>query len=99
VILTEAAAERLGLQTTRVMNSDGRSSVTGTVPYGSVLYDASGATWVYTVLQPLTYMRHAVSVASIEEEVAYHSAGPPAGTEVVSVGAAELFGTELKIDP
>lgn len=97
VILTEAAMERLGIETASVDRVDG-PGVVAAVPYGSLIYDAEGGAWVYTVPEALTFVRQAVIVASIEEDVAYLTAGPPAGTHVVSVGAAELFGTELQVD-
>lgn len=94
VILTEAAMERLGIETASVVGGDA-PGVVAAAPYGSLIYDAKGGTWVYTVPQARTFVRQAVTVGSIEGEVAYLTAGPPAGTEVVSVGAAELFGTEF----
>jgi hypothetical protein len=62
-----------------------------------VLYDVHGETWVYTSLEPLIYVRHSISVDYIEGDVAVLSEGPPAGTEVVMAGAAELFGAEAGI--
>lgn len=94
VVLTDASARRLGIQTATVESVSGSGTVTATVPYSAVVYDAAGDTWVYTSPQPMTYVRHAVSVESIEGDVAYLSAGPAAGTQVVSVGSAELLGAE-----
>jgi hypothetical protein len=94
VILTEAAMERLGIETASVERVEG-PGVVAAAPYGSLVYDPRGGTWVYTVPQARTFVRQAVIVASIEGQVAYLTAGPPAGTEVVSVGAAELLGTEF----
>jgi hypothetical protein len=67
------------------------------VPYSSLIYGAHGETWVYTSPEPLTYVRHPVSVDYVEDDLAVLSDGPDAGTEVVSVGAAELFGTEFEV--
>ena len=67
------------------------------VPHSSLIYGAHGETWVYTSPEPLTYVRHTVSVDYIEDDLAVLSDGPPAGTEVVSVGAAEVFGTEFEV--
>ncbi len=67
------------------------------VPYASILYDVRGDTWVYASPEPLVFVRHAVVVDYIDEQWAVLSDGPPAGTPVVSVGVAELLGTEFKI--
>jgi hypothetical protein len=67
------------------------------VPYAAVLYDTRGDTWVYTNPEPLVFVRHRVSVDYIEGDLAVLSDGPPSGTPVVTVGAAELFGIEFEI--
>ena len=66
------------------------------VPYAAVLYDAQGNTWVYTSPAPRTYVRHRISVDYIEGYLAVLSDGPPANTEVVTVGASLLLGTETR---
>jgi hypothetical protein len=67
------------------------------VPYSALIYDLSGTTWTYTQPVALTFVRYRVSVDYIEGDVAILSEGPTAGTEVVSVGATELFGAESKV--
>jgi hypothetical protein len=67
------------------------------VPYEAVIYDLQGETWVYTNPAPLTYVRHQVKVDYIDGENAVLAQAPPMGTKVVSVGVAELFGTEFGI--
>ena len=67
------------------------------VPYSSVIYDLDGATWVYTSPEPLTYVRHLITVSYIEGDRAVLLSAPPNGTEVVAVGVAELFGVEAGI--
>jgi len=67
------------------------------VPYSAVLYDAYGQTSMYTSPQPLTYVRHPVTIDYVEDDVAVLSDGPPVDTEVVTVGAAELYGTEFEV--
>jgi hypothetical protein len=89
VTFTREGAERVGLKTARV-----RADV---VPYAAVLYDAEGKTYVYTSPKPLSYLREEVVVDRIEGDRAFLSKGPAAGTEVVTVGAAEVYGTELEI--
>lgn len=67
------------------------------VPFSAIFYDAKGGAWVYKVSAPLTYVRHAVSVAYVEGETAILTEGPPAGTEIVTQGASLLAGIEFKI--
>jgi len=64
------------------------------VPHGALLYDAQGKTWVYTNPEPRVFVRHPISVDYIEGDRVVLSDGPASGTAVVTVGAAELFGTE-----
>ena len=93
VTLTEKAVERVGLEMGTVADTAG----TKTVPYASVLYDKDGAAWVYTSPQPLTFVRAAISVSEITDDTAFLTDGPAIGTEVVTIGTAELFGAELGI--
>jgi hypothetical protein len=67
------------------------------VPYSSVIYDLHGDTWAYTSPENLTFIRHAISVDYIEGDAAVLTDGPPSGTTIVVVGAAELFGTEFGV--
>lgn len=93
--LEERAIERLGIKTTPAQDGAAGQKV---VPYSAVIYDAAGATWVYTNPEARVYLRHPITVKSIGTEQAILSAGPPAGTAVVTTGAAELYGTELGVD-
>ena len=97
VILTAEAAKRLGIETALVSNAQVGGKQRESVPYAAVYYDLNGATWVYTIPQPLTYVRASITVDSITGDVAALSKGPPAGTAVVTVGAAELYGTETGV--
>ena len=93
ILLTAEAADRTGIRTTRV-----RASTGGTVvPYAALIYDPHGETWVYRSVKPLVYLRTPVEVERIEGAFAYLSDGPPKGTRIVSVGSAELYGTEFDI--
>jgi hypothetical protein len=67
------------------------------VPYDAVLYDLNGKAWVFTNPEPLVYVRAPITVDYIEEDLAVLTEGPPAGTEVVTAGASELFGAETGI--
>ena len=90
VILTEKAAERLGVQTVEIEDAS-------IVPYSAVLYDANGDTWVYTNPERLVFVRHLIRIESIQGDVAVLTDGPEEGSLVVTVGAAELFGTEFEV--
>lgn len=65
------------------------------VPRAALLHDAYGGTWVYEVREPRVYVRRRVSVVDMVDAVAVLDQGPAPGTRVVTVGAAELFGTEF----
>jgi hypothetical protein len=91
--LSEKAAERLGVATAEVAGSG--SSLT--IPYAAIVYDATGATWTYVSSKPLVYVREPVTVKEIDGDVAHISAGPPTGTQVVTTGAAELYGAEIGV--
>ena len=93
VTLTEQAVERIGL----VMGAVSESSGTKTVPYAAVVYDQHGATFVYTSPRPLTFVRSPITVLEIGDDTASLTDGPDAGTEVVIVGTAQLFGAEQGI--
>ena len=98
ITLTARAAERLGIETAEVATGDrGRLQV----PYSSLIYDADGGAWAYVVDGDLTYVRNPVTVAEVVSDNAGDYAlledGPGAGETVVTVGVAELFGTEFEV--
>ena len=95
--LTPKAVERLGIQTTPVREATVAGKRQKVVPYGAVLYDADGKTSVYVTPAPNVYIRQPITVDHIEGDRAVLTAGPAAGTAVVSVGAAELHGTETGV--
>lgn len=101
VTLTARAAERLDIKTAPAAEVQVARAPNGAlrrvVPYAAVLYDSDGDTWVYTNPEPRVFIRHSITVDYIDGDVAVLSDGPPAGTPVVTVGAAELFGTEFEI--
>jgi hypothetical protein len=94
VILTEEAQQRVQLQTTLVKPHGADVSL----EHAALIYDKKGKPWVFTVIGPLTYVRSAVGIKEVQDDnLVILSSGPPAGTEVVTVGAIELWGTELQI--
>ena len=97
VTLSEDAARRLDITTARVTELRGGRQARSAIPYAAVLYDPNGDTWAYTNPEPLVFVRSPISVVTIEGNRAVLSAGPSAGTRVVTVGAAELLGTEYEV--
>jgi hypothetical protein len=97
VILTAEAIERLGIKTQPVARF-GAAAKNTAIPVVALIYDTSGRTWVYTTTEPMTYVRQTVVVARIEGDKAVLQSGPDAGTPVVTVGAAELLGTEYGVE-
>jgi hypothetical protein len=95
VTFTEDAAERIDVQTAPVEHGPGRAALS--IPYAAVLYDPAGDTWTYTSPDDLVFVREPISVIRIDGEHALLSKGPKPGTEVVTVGAAEILGTEYEV--
>lgn len=89
VILTADGVERIGLVTT---TTDGSS-----VPDSAIWIDVEGLEWVYTNPEPGRFVREQVEVERYEDGVANLAGGLPPGTEVVTVGVAELIGSEFGI--
>jgi hypothetical protein len=93
VKFTGEGARRTGLRTAKVRQR-GKQRV---VPYASLVYDGVGKAYVYTSPRPLTFDRVQVQVGRIERDRVLLREGPPAGSDVVTVGSAEVYGTELEI--
>lgn len=97
VVLTAEAAKRLNIATQPVRNEPTVGSARKLISYAAVLYEASGNTFAYSNPEPLVYVREPITVDSIQGDQAILSAGPAAGTPVVTVGATELYGTEYGV--
>ncbi|HEU4513270.1 MAG TPA: hypothetical protein VFR87_09205 [Nocardioidaceae bacterium] len=93
VHLTPAAVKRLQIDTTLVRRA-GESLV---VRDEAMFVDPDGAWWVYTNPAPGVYVRHEVSLAGHRGDLALLTSGPKPGTEVVTVGVAELYGIEAEV--
>lgn len=65
------------------------------VPTAAIVRDIYGGEWVYRRTAPNTYVRQRIEVASVSGDHALLSRGLERGAEVVTDGAAELFGTEF----
>lgn len=89
VILTEKAAERIGIET---VTSSGME-----VPYAAVIYDVEGNTWIYTNPEPLTFVREPIVIDHIEGDTAVLAESLASDFNVVTVGVAELWGTETGV--
>jgi len=101
VTLVESAAKRLNLQTTVVrleaVGPRGEPGPRKVVPYSAVIYDLVGAAWVYTNPEPLVFLRASITIDYIQGQTAVLLEGPNVGTQVVAVGAAELYGAETGV--
>jgi hypothetical protein len=67
------------------------------IPWSAVLHDIQGATWVYENTAPQTFVRRSVAVKRVSDSFAVLGQAPPVGAKIVTIGAAELFGTEFGV--
>jgi hypothetical protein len=98
VIFTENAMKRIDIQTGQVREvpiHHSKEINRIVVPYSSVIYGPHGQTWVYTSPEPRTFVRHQINVDFIEGEMVVLNDGPAVGTEIATVGAAEMYGAEF----
>lgn len=65
------------------------------IPAAAIVRDIYGGEWVYRKTAPDTYLRQRIEVASVADGRALLSRGLERGADVVTDGAAELFGTEF----
>ncbi len=101
VTVTEEGASRIGLKTepVRVLTTSSTPTAARTVvPLAAVLYDHTGISWVYTSPESLTYVRQRVVIDHVDGDIAVLRSGPAPGTPVVTVGGAELLGTEYVVE-
>lgn len=89
VILTEKAAERIGVETVQASGLE--------IPYAAVIWDTEGNTWVYTNPEPLTFVRAPIVIDHIEGNTAFLAEELDAAITVVTVGVAEIYGTETGV--
>jgi len=68
------------------------------VPFDAILYDSDGSAYIYTSPEPLVFVYTPVTIDYLAGNVAVLSAGPPAATNVVTVGAIELSGVEKGVN-
>jgi hypothetical protein len=95
ITLRPRAAQRLDIQTSTIREDPSGHKI---APFASIIYDLDGDAWVYAVSAPLTYVRQNVVIDGIDGVDVYLTDGPPPGTEVVTVGVPELYGTEVGVN-
>jgi hypothetical protein len=94
VQLTPAAAARAGVRT-GVIRRLGRQTY---LPYAGLLYDDDGITYTYVIERPYVYVRQPVHIARITGHRVILRKGPPAGTQIVTTGAAEIYSAEFGVE-
>ena len=101
VTFTADAAKRTGVELDAVKEMQVPTTRRGTdsvsrkvVPYASLIYTPDGREWVYTSPASLTYVRHQIKIAYIKGDIMVLAEGPDVGTQVVTTGAAEVYGAE-----
>lgn len=65
-----------------------------TVAWSAVVFDFHGGAWVYERTGERVYTRKRVVVRHVSGDLAVLDSGPATGSTIVTVGAAELFGTD-----
>lgn len=65
------------------------------VPRSAIYYDRNGGTWVYEQVKDHVFVRRGVDLDHMAGDLAALKQGPKAGSKVVTIGVAELFGTEF----
>ena len=94
VLFDAEAAKRVGLKTAPIRQT-GPGKI---MPYAALIYDAEGKTYAYTAPEPLTYVRQEIEIDHYDGNSVVLSDGPPTGTEVVTVGVDEVYGTEFEVE-
>ncbi len=94
IVLSEQAAKRIAVTTAPVADDASSGAPRKVIPYAAVIYSPNGETWAYTSPEPRVFVREAIGIERIEGDKAILTEGPAAGTEVVTVGGAELLGAE-----
>ena len=95
VTLNKEASETLGIKTTAIKKEGGRE----VLPAAALVYAADGHTFTYSSPKPNQYVRAEITVDRIDGGKVILKKGPPAGTNVVTVGSQELFGLENEYEP
>jgi hypothetical protein len=94
VTFTAIAARRAGVRTASVQASGRLRSI----PYAALIYNEEGTTYTYVSPKPLVYVRERIDVDRIAGDHVLLRHGPPAGTAVVTTGAAEVYSAEFGVE-
>jgi hypothetical protein len=102
ITLTADAASRLGVHTAAINAPAAGTAPAGgpaklAMPTAALFYDDGGDTWAWVMSQPNVFERQHVTVVTIDGDTTTLSDGPSAGTQVVTQGGAELYGTEVGV--
>lgn len=98
ITLDEDAVKRIDVQTAAIEDIDVSGAKQRVMPYAALLYDTEGQTWTFTSAEPMTFVRQRIKVDRIEGDKAILAEGPEAGTKVVTVGVAQLYGSEEEFE-
>jgi hypothetical protein len=93
VKMDDATAALLPVELAEVRDRGNRK----VVPHNAVIYNPDGDVFVYTKPKAETYRRAPIDIVRVHGDDATLSKGPPAGTEIVTTGSAELLATEYEI--
>ncbi len=95
ITLTPEAEKRLGIVVVQMEpHPPIHAKNAYSLPVSSILYDERGRNWVYLRQDEHTYSRLEVDLLEVDGKSALISSQPNRDAWVVSVGAAELLGTE-----
>lgn len=97
VTLSEKAAQRLVLETGKVIEETAAGGKRLVVPYSALIYGLHGENWVYVTPQPLSFHRAEVKVDYIDGDKVFLLAGPTVGTEIATAAVAELYGVDTGV--
>lgn len=90
VTLTQEGHDRIDLATQKVTKRAGRLAT----PYASIVYENDGSAYVYANPKPLFYERAHIEIDRVAGDQVLLKEGPAVGTNVVTVGVAQLHGAE-----
>jgi len=97
VILTDKAAQRLGIELDSVREEDIDGEQRMVMPYAAVIYGLTGEAWAYTSPDGLSFRREPITIDFIVGDTVVLYDGPSVGTDVAVVGVAELYGADTGI--
>jgi hypothetical protein len=97
ITLTPQASRRVGLRTVAAQTQRHGGRTLTVIPYSALEYEANGTPYAYVQVGPLAFSRRTLTLDHVDASNAFVTAGVPAGTQVVDVGADELRGVEIGV--